>query len=57
MFWLKIECPDLSLASENAADPDGSMVATPIDGTAGRVNLYNSVLSGKNSRFIYLKAA
>ncbi|MGJ0427194.1 hypothetical protein [Methylocystis sp.] len=39
------------------SNADGSTVATPIDGTAGRVNRYNSQTMVKKSRFIDLKAA
>ena len=39
------------------SNADGSTVATPIDGTAGRVKLYNSPTRVKKSRVIYLKAA
>ncbi|MCQ4191517.1 hypothetical protein [Methylocystis suflitae] len=36
---------------------EGSTVATPIDGTAGGVKLYNSQTRVKKSRFTYLNAA
>ncbi|CCJ07947.1 EF-hand domain-containing protein [Methylocystis sp. SC2] len=39
------------------SNADGSTVATPIDGTAGRLNQCNSQTRVKKSRFTYLNAA